>query len=310
MTRSAAAQPADEKPPWRFRSATATMARTVAVDLSLLRKSPASQGWRPTRPALRLHRPIFVVGAPRSGTSYLGDAVGRLSGVSYHFEPIATKYAAQQYATRDWDAGRTAAYLRLAYRLLLTSRMEWSKRLCDKTPQACFLIDLLAEQFPDAQFVHIIRDGRDAATSYREKPWLRADSAASRRFEPGGARWGGYPRFWTEIDRRAEFRETTDLHRCIWAWRRFTEEALRQTQRLPGDRHLELRYERLVTQPKETGAALAEFLGEPRQADVLITHLVNSARPASVGRWHSLMPDEQAVFQREAGSLLDALGYS
>lgn len=300
---------ADEVPPWRYRSATAALGRTLASDVALGRRSRTDHLWSPTGPRRRIHRPIFVVGAPRSGTTYLGDAIGRLPNVSYHFEPIATKYAADRHTTGQWDSSRTGTYLTISYWLLLASRLELGQRFCDKTPQACFLVDLLSERFPDSQFVHIIRDGRDSAVSYREKPWLRADAATPRRFEPGGGRWGPFPRFWTEPPRRDEFRATTDLHRCIWAWRQFTTAAREQSARLPDDRLLEVRYESLVAKPEKVGHQLAAFLGESAGSERLMAHLRSSANAGSVGRWRDLTRDEQTILSEEAGELLAELGY-
>ena len=55
-----------------------------------LRKRPSAQALDP-----RLHRPIFIIGAPRSGTTFLGSCLGRMPEVSYHFEPRLTKAAAR-----------------------------------------------------------------------------------------------------------------------------------------------------------------------------------------------------------------------
>src|SRR5947207_79174 len=67
----------------------------VAVDFRYRRRNPALRK-RPSVRALdpRLHRPIFIIGAPRSGTTFLGDCIGRMPEVSYHFEPRLTKAAA------------------------------------------------------------------------------------------------------------------------------------------------------------------------------------------------------------------------
>src|SRR5262249_5430083 len=55
----------------------------------------------------------------------------------------------------------------------------------DKTPMYMRHLPLLERLFPDAQYVHLIRDGRDAALSFLEMPegtyartWARPDTAA------------------------------------------------------------------------------------------------------------------------------------
>ncbi len=55
----------------------------------------------------RLHRPVFVIGAPRSGTTFLGSCLGRLPFMSYHFEPRLTKAPARcVYEGRGAPAAR------------------------------------------------------------------------------------------------------------------------------------------------------------------------------------------------------------
>ena len=57
-----------------------------------------------------LRQPIFLIGAARSGTTFLGDCVGRLPEVSYHHEPPATKAAGRYvYEGRGGSGGRAGS---------------------------------------------------------------------------------------------------------------------------------------------------------------------------------------------------------
>ena len=47
---------------------------------------------------------ILILGAPRSGTTFLGSCIGALAEVSYHFEPRVTKAAARQVYERLFNA--------------------------------------------------------------------------------------------------------------------------------------------------------------------------------------------------------------
>lgn len=260
----------------------------------------------------RLDRPLFVVGAPRSGTSFLGDAIGALPEFSYHYEPPITKAAARYVYDGVWSESKARLIYRAAYRWLLRRHLDGDLRFCEKTPQNCFVIDFLDRAFVGAQFVHIIRDGRDAAMSYRDKPWLAQRSRDSGKREAGGYLHGPFPRFWVEPERRAEFHATTDLHRCIWAWRRHVEAALAQRCILPPERYHEVRYEELVAAPADVAARLLDFLGVTAGASrsALLERLA-TARPDSVGRWRrEILAEEGGLMQQEAGALLDRLGYS
>ncbi len=257
-----------------------------------------------------LRRPIFVLGAPRSGTTFLGACLGELPQVSYHFEPVATKAAARCVYEGTWGRRRSAFFFREVYRWLLRLHGDGDLRFAEKTPQNCFILEFLAEVFPDSQFVHIVRDGRDAAISYRREPWLQANAAASGVREPGGYLFGPYARFWVEPYRVAEFESTSDLHRCIWGWRRFTEEALGASRGLPASRYHEIRYEDLVRDPRATGRGVLDFLGIDGDVDASMRAFVR-ARTDSVGRWaDELSEAEMGVIEREAGPLLRRLGYA
>ena len=57
----------------------------------------------------KLERPVFIIGAARSGTTFVGDCIGRIPEVTYHHEPPATK-AAGRYVYEDlWSFRRSRA---------------------------------------------------------------------------------------------------------------------------------------------------------------------------------------------------------
>ena len=314
MTRTAGLTHGSHQPP----SPELTWARIARLGLagiaSDLRDRRKDAGLR-TRPSLRaldprLGRPVFIIGAPRSGTTFLGSCIGRLPEVSYHFEPRLTKAAARCVYDGSWTRGRSAAVFRLAYSALLLASLDGGRRFADKTPENSFVERFLAETFPGAQFVHIVRDGRDAAVSHAEQPWLAAASAGTGKRGCGGQLLGNGPRWWVEPDRREEFAQVPDIVRSAWCWRRFTEAALDGLASLQPGCAIEVRYEWLVQHPALAAELLAEFLGtSPAGLEALRTGL-SRARPDSVGRWRAaLRPDEVTDVERETGRLLTRLGY-
>jgi hypothetical protein len=268
---------------------------------------PLSRWWR-----ARLADPVFVVGAPRSGTSFLGRALAALPELSYHYEPPLAKVIDRCVYEGEWSEARAARWLGATYRWLMCRRGEGDLRLLEKTPQHCFSVAFLIRAFPGARFVHIVRDGRDAALSYSRQPWLSEHSAGSGRRETGGYPLGPVPRFWVEPERRDEFRRTSDWHRCIWAWRRFVEAAQAGLAELPRERVCELRYEQVVAQPRDAAEQLARFLAvdlaSSRQA--LVDSLCQAHGPG-VGVWRNELTAAQlAIAEAEAGRLLQRLGYA
>ncbi|MEV0943479.1 sulfotransferase family protein [Micromonospora wenchangensis] len=186
--------------------------------------------------------PIFLVGCQRSGTTMLRLVLDSHSRVSCGPE---TRFLAdmQRIVGRDWERlsrfgfpreywlGRIADFFGGIQADYASSRGK--TRWADKTPLYALSIDFLAEVFPDAQFVHVIRDGRDVVVSHR------------KRF--------GY---WSAV-------------KCVVKWPRYIRIARAAGARLPADRYHELRYEETVTDPEKAMRGLFEFLGEPWEAGVL-----------------------------------------
>ncbi len=258
-----------------------------------------------------LRKAIFIIGAPRSGTTFLGSCLSVLPEVSYHFEPVGTKFAARHVYEGLWDLDKSKRVYETIYSWLLRQHLDGDLRFAEKTPRNCFLVNFLSQSFPDSQFIHIIRDGRDAALSYSKKPWLQAAQAKSGKAEPGGYPYGPYARFWVESDLVEKFETTSDIHRCIWAWRRFTESALESTSALPGNRYCEVKYEDLVSNPAGEADRLLAFLEiDNANSGNLFHQAVAKVNPNSVGNWKRELSDGQLrEIELEAGDLLDKLGY-
>ncbi len=126
-----------------------------------------------------LDRPIFVVGCGRSGTTWLGFALGRHPSIAYLNEPRDLWF--QTFPHSDiWSADAAAQggqivlgddeYTPGAAKVLHTlfeaaTAGRGAARLCEKLPINAFRLPLIARVFPDARFVYIERDGVDVARS-------------------------------------------------------------------------------------------------------------------------------------------------
>jgi hypothetical protein len=258
-----------------------------------------------------LDRPVFLVGAARSGTTFLGEALGALPEISYHHEPVATKAAARYVHEGLWSERRSRAFFRMVYRWLMRLELDGGRRFAEKTPWNAFLLPFLARTFPGLQVIHIIRDGRDVAASHIQKPWLRADSAMSGKREPGGYLYGPWAQWWVPETERVAFESGPDVLRMSMAWRLFVDAALRDGPSLGVEHYLELRYESLVTQPATEGERVLDFLGidHPDSRAALIA-AVGRADARSVGAWRSAFDDEgMRRLLADSGALLERLGY-
>jgi hypothetical protein len=243
------------------------------------------------RPRLgREERLVFVVGCPRSGTTFLGRAIGGLPGFVDFGEVTPWKAAL--------PSGPSAEELRRILERIRRIGLAWGLRGVEQTPETAHVLHAALEAYPEALAVHAVRDGRDVVCSLLERGWLNADQSGK---DDAGLPYGPEPRFWVEPERRDEFSRVSDARRCAWAWRRYVGAVQVASA---GDRLLEVRYERLA------GVAdrLAEFLG----ANVTSTHrALDGFRDSSIGRWKKgLTPEQVADVEAEAGDLLRELGYA
>jgi len=242
-------------------------------------------------------RLVFVLGCPRSGTTFLAGRIGSLSGFADIGEVHPLKAAIPELVRID----RAEAALRLQRILGLVRRLGavGDLRAVEQTPESVFLLEPLAIAFPQARFLHLVRDGRDAVTSLLEQGWL---SAGREGRDDAGAAYGPEARFWVEPGREAEFAAASDARRAAWAWRRYVSAGLAAEAPL-----LEVRYERMVSAPEEVAREIAAFLAAP--GDELAAALAD-AHEDSVGRFRrDLSPAQLAEVEAETGPLLAELGY-
>ncbi len=267
----------------------------VARRLALRRG--ASRGERFGR---RDERVVFVVGSPRSGTTFLGRAIGSLPGFVDLGEVAPVKAVIPELVTLP--AADAAARLR---RTLDTARrvgLVGSVRAVEQTPEMAYLVDAALAAYPQSRVVHIVRDGRDVCCSLLDKGWL-ADTRSGATADDAGHSYGVAPRFWVEADRRDEFSSVSEARRVAWAWRRYVD-AARSAATAP----FELRYEALASDPDGTAETLAEFLDAPVAP---LAAALRAVHANSVGRFRGdLTPEELADVEAEAGALLRDLGYA
>jgi hypothetical protein len=269
-----------------------TAANQLRVARRLAPRRGASLGERFGRLDGRL---VFVVGSPRSGTTFLAGAIGSLPGFVDLGEVAPVKAAVPELAALapEEAARRLRRLLNLSRRVGLVG----SVRAVEQTPELAHLVHAIPDAFPDAVVVHIVRDGRDVVCSLLEKPWLRREQAA----DDAGVPYGTYARFWVEPDRRGEFEETSEARRAAWVWRSYVTAARRASDAV------EIRYETLATDPEGTAAALARRLAAPVGP---LAAALSRAHDASVGRYaRDLTPEQLADVEAEAGLLLRELGY-
>jgi hypothetical protein len=106
--------------------------------------------------------------------------------------------------------------------------------------------------FPDARFVHVVRDGRAVANSFLQMDWWQGYRG------PTEWSWGPLP---AAYEREWEAAERSFALLAGLEWKILIDAFERARQKVPDDRWLEIRYEDFVARPTETSRKVLDFLG-------------------------------------------------
>jgi Sulfotransferase family len=265
---------------------------------------------------------LFVLGVSRSGTTMLRVILDRSPGIAIPDET----FFIPQLAHRHPGVVDTAEFLEDVRRLPrlaawgvpaedISARLRpgmttgealdavfsayaahhGKLRWGDKTPMYMRHLALLERLFPAAQYVHLVRDGRDAALAFLDMPE------------------GVVTRTWAHPRSPAGF---------ACEWRTEVSGARDLGRRIGPARYLEIRYEDLVAGSSDVMRSVCDFAGLPFEPQMLeFAGAVDvSAKPhhqrllqpptRGVRDWRSQMgPEDVRAFEAIAGDLLGELGY-
>jgi hypothetical protein len=173
----------------------------------------------------------------------------------------------------------------------IVTEQQGKPRWADKTPRHVEDMPTIAGVFPDAKFIHVIRDGRDVALSFFDRPFGPRDVWDAARF-----------------------------------WDRTVRAGQNGAESLDPGNYREVRYEALIDSPEVVTKELCDFVGlEPvdgmlryyerasgRLSEKERANHPNIARPPTKGlrNWRVDMSERDVqAFEAVAGPLLLELGY-
>ncbi|MFQ5535034.1 MAG: sulfotransferase [Sphingomonadales bacterium] len=270
--------------------------------------------------------PFFIVGAARSGTTLVRLMLNEHRRVTIPREswflsdlmdklpigcPLSPAQVGQAYSLivgherwKDWDipngalldalTGLTEPRLdqlvEAVFQLVATE--DSGPRWGDKTPEYVREITRLHRLFPEAKFIHVIRDGRDVSISLRKTKWRGSSVRATACF-----------------------------------WRDYVLAGMQQGRGLPDRLYLEVAYEDIVTSPEDELTRICEFLSLPFDPKMMDFHqqahrniaawekdihrkTTRPPRPSDVQRWKREMSAfEVLVFESVTAAAMDRANY-
>jgi len=201
--------------------------------------------------------PIFIGGLFKSGTTLLRAMLGQHSSIASGLET--------QWFNMDWDGMKDREFYDHIERLGhfygfeksfakmigdesknviqflnlflgLYTKSLGKKRWVEKTPGNILHLNRIYAGWPGAKVIHVIRDPRDVFASLRQaKKW-----------------------------------DTIEVFSDLWCQYLGSAERFKKELQLDEEKYLEIRYEAVITRPKEIMKRLLAFLGEPWEDEVAV----------------------------------------
>jgi hypothetical protein len=240
-----------------------------------------------------MRAPLFLVGSERSGTTLLRLMLDHHPKIAFdkEFDYAVTRVSdsgelpsLQVYL--DWIAtvrGADHAIDRsLNYRELVSDFLSQKQAASGGKPYVGATVhrnfDRLRFLWPDARYIHLIRDPRDVARSVVQKGWAGNVYQAAE--------------FWIQAEN---------------CW-----ESL--VPYVADDRSIQIHYEELVTQPQATLARICAFVGVEYTHEML-SYTADAPQypppdPALASQWRTrLSPADVALVEVRTGPLMESRGY-
>lgn len=193
----------------------------------------------------------FIGGVPRSGLTLLRRLIsahpdilcGSDTGVAPAFAMQASNFITTLGTLHRKDFGLDETQVwrifgRLAARCLSGEGLA-PRFICEKTSLNILVFEELAQMLPQARFIHVVRDGRDVASSLLQRDWRNPQTGE-------------------------KFAHVANPDAAANYWKALAEIGLKAEASLSaGDRILRVKYEDLVLAPDIAISKIFDFIGAP-----------------------------------------------
>jgi Sulfotransferase family len=257
---------------------------------------------------MNIKKPIFILGTPRSGTTWLGAIMKQHPNIHLLHEinnvwMWGNANKSDDTLTKANLNPKIEKYIRQKF----ISHLEKDprKRICDKTPRNCLRIRAIQAIFPDAKIIMLLRDGRAVINSTKKElkkpkgvPWKeifrrlknfsileigvilpRLESRFKRIMGIPLEYWGTRPPGWEKWI--GKFPNHVILAK---QWAATIDIAVSEGRELSSENYLEINYEELVVSPAQEIQKIAEFV-ELDNPQSMIDYAITTAKPSKTDKW-------------------------
>jgi hypothetical protein len=258
-----------------------------------------------------IYQPVVIIGAGRSGTNMLRDLLIQLPGfgtwpcdeINYIWRHGNIREDTDEFGT-NLATVPVQIYIRHAFSKL--AQRQFLSYIVEKTCANSLRVEFVHRVFPNAWFIHLVRDGRDVVNSAQKRwtapldlpyllqkarfvpvtdlPYYSSRYLSNRIYrlfsrERRVAFWG--PCF-TGMTEMLQYHSLVEV--CAMQWQRCVSKAEQGFRLIDTVRVHQLRYEDIVTHPESELRRLGAFL-DVDISEQKIRELAQHVSPKSIGNW-------------------------
>jgi len=262
--------------------------------------------------------PLFIVSTGRSGSYLMKELFKQELGIEIHHEYACTH--TQEVAVKYYAGLMTYEQAKYAISRIHGAAIHYSKCAIwvDSSSKLSWLVDILYDLYPNAKFIHIVRNGRKVVSSYYNKlggecyddysvgvlsrylvnPDIELAPPPEKKY------WWCQPLMNTEAGN--VFSSYDQFERICFHWREVNQKILDSFKGIPKNQKLSVKFEELVASPVQL-QTLVEFVGV-RLSDRM-TELVKRPINVNVPKNFSLTPRQEEQFCRMCSDMMDYFQY-
>jgi len=233
----------------------------------------------------------FVLSTGRAGSRTIATALNQIPGtVCLHHPQPELAAEATAYHLGEYPAAELAQTLRETRRATVDGQVYGEVNL-----QHTLLFPILREVFPEAQYIWLIRDGRDSVASMYYRGWYDEvyprQGIMWRRARLHGDRTGNFS--------AEQWRGLTRFEKCCWCWSKYNRLIEERLAELDATMQTKVRLDRLTSAMPR----LQAFLGLSGSGKVVVEQLNTARQPVSY--WTRWTPAQRESFERLCGEDMD-----
>ena len=263
-------------------------------------------------------RPFFIVSSGRSGTQMMTKIFEQFPNTEIHHEymvNIIQPLAAQYYmglVSKEFVCEKLKETHKQS--IFYSEKEVWG----DSSNKLSWIIDCLNEVFPNAKFIHIVRDGRKVVSSFFNKlsnecyddrsvqilrNWVERPNEFPKP-PPEKKYWWNIPiKNYKESD---DFKKYDQFERICFHWKEVNSRIFDSLKHVEDKRKKFFKLEDLVMDSKKI-KELLEFL--ELDYDKSILELLKKPHNVNIPKDFQLNEEQKKQFVKIAGTMMDTLGY-